>query len=212
LLRCQEFLCGRLEKGTLALQARIFINTILFVAGFSSVFILLGLLFTGALGGLGSGFTIWFSRIGGIIIILLGLQTLGIINLPFIGRSYRLNVSPRTGALSSLIFGASFGLGWTPCFGTILVAILGLAVIQGQVLIGAALLASYSFGLALPFLAVGAFTAQSARLIKKAGKYLRYIDIVAGILLIALGIIIFTGSFGRLLAFLPGTPIPEILG
>jgi cytochrome c-type biogenesis protein len=139
-------------------RRKIFLNGLLFVVGFSFIFILLGSLF--GLGGSAlAQYRIWLSRIGGIFVILFGLFMIGVLRLPF------LNVEKNIGAImalkpgnpaSSLIFGATFAFGWTPCVGPILGSILTLAAASATVSQGAFLLSVFSLGLAVPFLIIAA--------------------------------------------------------
>lgn len=190
------------EKKSAKLQLRVFGNALFFVLGFSTVFVLAGLALV-SITQVFPDLQIWFLRVAGAIIILFGLQTIGLINLPFFGRQHKLNVNTeKRGFLNSGVTGAAFGAGWTPCVGPILGAIFGISLATGSIADSAGLLAAFSAGLGVPFLITGLFTSFMARLVLKAGRVTKIVEIVAGIILIALGIVIFTDSFGKLLAFL----------
>lgn len=182
------------------LQAKVFINSMFFVLGFSLLFISVGLSI-GYVSELFSGFNIWLSRVAGVIIILLGLHTLGILEIPFlkVERRIKTDVGKRS-YVKSTVLGAAFGLGWSPCIGPILASILVLAGTSASALIGGSLLVAYSLGLAIPFLITGLFTSSVSRFIQRANRYFGIVNLIAGILLIALGIIVFTNNFSRLLA------------
>ncbi|MEM2138267.1 MAG: cytochrome c biogenesis protein CcdA [Candidatus Anstonellaceae archaeon] len=186
-----------LKDGEKASRMRVFLNAIAYVLGFVAIFSTLGVLLNGVLGAASYDVRTWLSRIGGIFIIAFGLYTLGLIKLGFLQSEHRLK--PGEGAkhsyLFSFLFGASFAVGWSPCVGAILGAVLTLAATApGQSFM---LLFVYSLGLGIPFILVGAFVAQARELIRKAGPYMQYFNYVAGVLLIVLGILVFTDSLVR---------------
>src|SRR3989344_3063397 len=137
-------------------RRKIFLNGFLFVVGFSFILILLGSLF-----GLGGSalvqYRIWLSRIGGIFVILFGLFMIGVLRLPFLNVEKnigRISALKPGNPISSLIFGATFAFGWTPCVGPILGSILTLAASSATIGQGAFLLSVFSLGLAVPFLII----------------------------------------------------------
>ena len=122
---------------------------------------------------------------------------MGVIKIGFLEREYKLKpAKTRYAYLTSFIFGATFAVGWTPCVGAILGAIFTLAFTQP----GSAftLLFSYSAGLGIPFLLVGAFTAQASDIIKKHGKFMSYFNKVMGLLLIVIAYLVYTGELVKL--------------
>ena len=179
-------------------RKKIFLNGLFYVIGFSAVFIILGSLF-----GLGGAalikYRIWLSRIGGIFVIFFGLFMLGGFKIPFFSQA-RQFISIKTlqpgNLLSSVIFGATFAFGWTPCIGPVLGSILLLASTSATVINGASLLAVFSFGLAVPFLAVALGIGSAANYLNKFGGYLKIVSIVGGALLVLIGILLITNSFG----------------
>jgi len=189
-------------------RKEVFFNSIWFVLGFSLVFALLGVLLNTVLEGVAYGAQAWLSRIGGVIIILFGLYLTKLIKIPFLEREYKFAVrfKFKSRYLTSLLFGAAFAAGWTPCVGAVLGGILGLAASAP----GSAfyLLLSYAIGLGIPFLIVGLFAAQASKFFNQYGKVFQYVSIVFGVLLIALGVLIFTeqlnlvANFGFLNKFL----------
>ncbi len=187
-----------LKGGEKASRMRIFLNAVAYVLGFVVVFSILGVLLNGVLGAASYDVRIWLSRIGGAIIILFGLYMLGLIKLGFLQSEHRIKPTSqgtRKSYLFSFLFGASFAVGWSPCVGAILGAVLTLAATApGQSFV---LLFAYSLGLGMPFLLVGAFVAQARGLIRKAGPYMQYFNIVSGALLIILGILVFTDSLSQ---------------
>jgi len=183
---------------------KIFLNGLLFVIGFSLIFILLGSLF--GLGGSAlAQYRIWLSRVGGIFVILFGLFMTGTLRLPFlnveknIGRIKALKPGNPT---SSLIFGMTFAFGWTPCVGPILGSILTLAAASATVGQGAFLLSVFSLGLAMPFLIIAAGIGSTSNyIISKLNKYLNVISIIGGLFIIFLGILLFTNKLGVWIAY-----------
>lgn len=190
-------------SGSLSGKQKVFRNAIFFVVGFSAVFILFGLL-AGSLGGLLSEFRIWISRIGGVFVILFGLFMLDVLKIPSLANEKKLfAASPFTKGtyLNSLILGIIFGAGWTPCVGPILGSVLFLASQTATAFKGAALLAVFSLGLAVPFLLIAASIENAEKHIKKFSQYLRPINIIGGIFLVILGALLLFGQMGLLSAY-----------
>lgn len=177
-------------------QARIFINTLLFVAGFVSVFALLGVILHTVLSHASYAVQLWLSRIGGLVIIIFGIHLTGLLRIPYLDREHTLHPACTPSYYASIIFGAAFAVGWTPCIGPVLGSILLIAAAQPANAF--LLLLTYALGVALPFLIFGAFTAQAGHLVARLGKHLRWIQIMIGVLLILLGILVFSGRLGDL--------------
>jgi cytochrome c-type biogenesis protein len=180
-----------------------FLNSLFFVLGFSVIFALLGVLLNTVLEGISYDVQIWLSRIGGIVIILFALQILGLIKIPFLMREHQIEVKKKFKwqYLTSFIFGASFAVGWSPCVGAILGSVFALAISSpGQSFI---LLISYAIGLGIPFLVVGFFTDSVLKTLRKYNKFLKYFNIVVGILLLILGVLVFTNNLNLVASFLP---------
>lgn len=184
-------------------RRKIFLNGVLYVIGFSLVFIVLGSLF-GLAGAALAQYRIWLSRIGGVFVIFFGLFMMGVFKLPF------LNVEKRVGSIkalkpgnpaSSLIFGAAFAFGWTPCVGPILGSILTLAAASSTVGQGAFLLAVFSLGLAVPFLIIAASIGSASAYLAKISKYLNVISVIGGVFLVFLGILLLTNKLGVWIAY-----------
>lgn len=189
-------------KKSRLLQARVFLNSIFFVLGFVALFIAVGVSI-GFISEVFAGFNVWLGRVAGVLIIIFGLHTTGLLKIPFLSTERRLNVNvgEKKSYAKSTLLGAAFGLGWSPCIGPILASILVLAGSSASYATGGILLGSYSLGLAIPFLVTGLFTSVISRFITKINRYFGIVNIIAGILLIALGIIVFTNNFSQLLAF-----------
>jgi len=195
-------------------RRRVFLNGVLYVIGFSLVFILLGSLF-----GLGGAtfvkYRLVLAKWGGIVVILFGFYLIvsqfklsSILSrwrlFQSLEKDRRLSVSRwlKPGKpTSSLLFGAIFAFGWSPCVGPILGTVLLLASQSATVGTGAFLLTVFSLGLAIPFLIMAAGVGSALHYIRKAGPYLRIISIIGGAFLIFLGILLFTDSFNKWIGF-----------
>ena len=176
---------------------RIFLCSVFFVLGFSMVFSLVGVLLQSALAGVSYGVQKWLGRTGGIIIILFGLFLLGLLRIPFLEQEHKVRVKRKFGSAyaTSFVFGAAFAVGWSPCVGAVLGAVLTLAATQP----GSAffLLVAYTLGLGIPFLIVGLFVNQAQLFLNRWAKGLRYLSYVFGVFLIAIGVLVFTNQLSR---------------
>jgi len=179
------------EKGA---RMKTFLNSVSFVLGFSVIFALLGVLLNTVLESVSYSVQTWLSRIGGAIIILFALYVLGLIKIGFLEREHKFSVKKKFSIsyVTSFVFGAAFAVGWTPCVSAILGSILALAITKPG--IGFILLMSYALGLGIPFLLVGLFSAQANAFISKSETFLKYFNIVVGILMLALGVLVFTNK------------------
>lgn len=181
-----------------AARRKIFLNGLAFIVGFSFVFILFGIL-AGFAGTALAPYRLWLARIGGVLVILFGLFMLGFFKLPFFQSGKRLPI-PKWLSLgkpsTSLFIGGTFALGWTPCVGPILGSILLLAGTSGTALQGGLVLAIFSLGLAMPFLAIAFAFSQATAYIEKISNYLKGVSIVGGVFLILLGFLLATDNFG----------------
>lgn len=182
------------STGQQGARLKVFLNSVAFVLGFSVIFALLGVLLNTILERVSYAIQTWLSRIGGVIIILFALYILGLIKISFLEREHKIAVRKKFSItyVTSFVFGAAFAVGWTPCVSAILGSILALAAAKpGSSFI---LLMTYALGLGIPFLLVGLFTTQAIKLISKSQTVFKYFNIVVGILLLALGILVFTNK------------------
>ncbi len=180
------------------------IHALLFVGGFSLVFILLGASAT-ALGRALNYYQIWLQRVGGVLIIIFGLFCLGVFRVGALNQERRLHLERKpVGYLGSALVGMAFGAGWTPCIGPVLGGILGLAATSSDVSRGMQLLAAYSAGLALPFLVAAVAVESFLDWFQRFRPYLPWVMRVSGILLIVVGVLLVTGEFTRLAGWLQG--------
>jgi cytochrome c-type biogenesis protein len=173
-----------------------FTHGLAFVLGFSLVFILFGVAIAFA-GELLYDFRTWLTRIGGIIVTIFGLHMIGVLHIPFLAYDTRVTQAPdrRWGYLSSMLMGIFFSAGWSPCVGPVLGTILTFAFNGGSVSLGAALLSAYSAGLAIPFLVAALGIGWVTIILRNYGRAMRYVEIGMGILLVIVGVMLFTGVF-----------------
>ena len=175
----------------------IFINSIFFVLGFSVIFSIVGVLLQSLLSNYAYTVQKYLGYIGGTVIIFFGLFLLGLIRIGFLEKEYKFKVKKfKYSYATSFVFGAAFAVGWTPCVTAALGAILALASTQASSAF--VLLLAYTLGLGVPFLLVGLFTTEAQNLINKTGKWLKYFQYAFGIILIIIGILIFTGQLSRI--------------
>jgi len=181
-----------------AARHKIFLNGLAFIAGFSLIFIVFGVL-AGFAGTALAPYRIWLARIGGVLVILFGLFMLGFFKLPFFQTDKRIPI-PKWLTLgkpsSSLFIGGTFALGWTPCVGPILGSILLLAGTSGTAFTGGVMLTVFSIGLAIPFLLIALAFSKATAYIDRISKYLKAVSVVGGIFLILLGFLLATDNFG----------------
>lgn len=171
--------------------------SLLFCAGFSTIFILLGAT-ASAFGTLLRRFNEPLSIVAGVAIIVMGLHFTGLFRIGLLYRQARVDVTRPPGLWSAYVMGLAFAFGWTPCIGPILAAILAVAGSEATVAKGAALLAAYSVGLGVPFViaavAIGAFTA----FLKRFRAHFGTVEKVAGVLLVLTGLAFLTGGMQSL--------------
>ena len=183
----------------------VFLHAASFVLGFSVVFVALGAL----LGALGSAFQdelIWFQRVAGVLLVILGLHLAEVITIPLLYRSFQVGgpggsstsapagEASRTRAAAdygrSVVVGVAFSVGWTPCVGPILAGILVLALDSASLLQAIVLLICYAAGLGIPFLIVGATFGASTQFLRKLNRWMPLIGVVSGVLLVFVGMLI----------------------
>jgi cytochrome c-type biogenesis protein len=167
-----------------------------FVLGFSIVFILLGL-FSAALGQFLYSFSRLLAEIGGIVVILFGLHLSGLLHIRWLDYDLRprAQLDRRRGYLSSALMGVFFSAGWVPCVGPVLGAILTISMNNGSITQGGLLLTAYSAGLAIPFLLAATQVAWVTSVVRRYAKLSLYVQRVTGVVLILLGILLFSGRF-----------------
>ena len=181
-----------------------FTHALLFVLGFTLVFLLLGAT-ASALGRTLAFHKVWLQRLGGVLIILFGLVCLGVIKSDRLLQDKRVHLQDKPlGFLGSVLVGMAVAAGWTPCIGPILGGILGLASAADTFGRGMLLLGAYSAGLAVPFLLAAWAVDRFLAWFQKFRPYLPWVMRVSGLLLILVGVLLITGQFTRLAGFLQG--------
>jgi len=180
-------------------RRRALVNAIGFVSGFTLVFVALGA-FVGTLGALFVEHAVAVNIVTGLVIILLGLNFTGLINIRFLNRTVRINTEVKNLTFfSSTLFGIVFSVGWTPCVGAFLGSALMRASMQGGTLSGGLMLLVYSLGLGIPFIASAVLIDRLKNAFDLIKRNYRIVNIVSGVLLIAIGILMATGLMGRLM-------------
>ena len=185
----------KLKRST---RLNIFLNTVYFVLGFSLVFALLGVFLNSILLSVGVSFQNVLTSVGGLVIIGFGVYLILCTKLRRLNFEKKFTSIPKfkTSYITSFVFGAAFAAGWTPCVGPILGSTLTLAATAP----GAAYnsLLAYSLGLGIPFLVTSIFFSQATSVIRKMVKHLKYFNPAMGIMLILLGILVFTNNLSTL--------------
>jgi cytochrome c-type biogenesis protein len=191
-----------LSMVTLRERLNVFLHALLFVLGFSIVFVI-G--FGGAatiLGGLFAQYKRFLSQVGGVVLIVLGLATMDVIKIRWFYLDTRPEYRGKTGTyLGSLFMGIFFAAGWTPCVGATLGAILTLGFSQETVGLAMVLAFAYSLGLGIPFLILALALNQSIPVVRKLGKHMRTFQIISGLLIISIGLLLLFDRFALLAAW-----------
>ncbi len=179
-----------------------FTHSLLFVVGFSSIFILLGAS-ASFLGQFFRAYEVWITRVGGVVIVLLGMHLAGVFRMTPLLRERRLHLNDNpAGYLGTLGVGVAFGAGWTPCIGPALGAILTYGMAQDTMWAGVGLLTVYSLGLAIPFLLASIALDWFLQTFQKFRAWIPVVEKASGVLLILLGILLLTGQFTLLASWL----------
>jgi len=186
------YLAGRNAKDIDKPDAKLIINGLMFILGFSAVFMLLGAT-ASAIGFFLSAHKQTIKLISGVIVILFGVFQTGLIQIGFLNMEKRFEYKSRASVVSSFIMGMAFGFGWTPCIGYTLTPALIAAANQRTIWQGVGLLGIYSLGFAVPFILLSVLLKFSLKWLEKIKKHMGIIKIVSGAVLIAMGILILLG-------------------
>jgi cytochrome c-type biogenesis protein len=186
------------DAATVRARRTVFIHGLLFVLGFTAVFLALGASAT-FIGALLKYASRGVQAVGGVLLLLFGLYLLGVLRLPGAGREWRMHLAEKpVGYLGTVLVGVTFGAGWTPCIGPVLGGILTLAATRGSIAQGVGLLAVYSAGLAIPFLLSTVLIDWFLTGFRRVRRLLPWINRISGAMLICLGLLMVTGSFTTL--------------
>jgi cytochrome c-type biogenesis protein len=168
------------------------VHALLFVLGFSLIFLALGASAT-LLGRLLVTYRIWISRIGGLLVLAFGLYLLGVFNLGALSRERRMHITDKPlGYLGTVVVGVAFGAGWTPCIGPILGSILTYAATQSNMSRGVALLGAYSLGLAVPFVLSAVALEWFLRAFNAIKRQMIWVTRLSGALLVVVALLMIT--------------------
>jgi cytochrome c-type biogenesis protein len=181
------------DEADRASKRAVLISALVFVLGFSTVFVALGAS-ASLIGGLVRAYSAELSIVAGIVIILMGLHFLGLTRIGLLMREGRLAMAKPVGLWGAYAMGLAFAFGWTPCIGPILAAILSVAAAEATVTRGAMLLAVYSAGLGIPFLLAALMVEQFSTVFARMKRHLLQVERAMGVLMVLTGIGFLTGA------------------
>ncbi len=188
------------------LRRQVVVNSLFFVLGFSLVFIAMGASAT-YIGRWFAENRVILARVAGVIIIIFGLHTMGLTPIKWLNYEKRFHANQKPiGLIGSFLIGLAFAFGWSPCIGPILAGVLAMAATQETVGEGVALLGAYSLGLGLPFIGTSLAINRFLNVFSHVKKHMRTVEVIAGVLLIAVGILVATDKLqvlSRYFTFLP---------
>lgn len=176
-------------------RRQVFSHALLFVAGFTLVFVILFGLPTTILAGALHQYSGWITKIGGAVLVLFGLHVMGVVTIPILNVTRRVEVGRQGGPgyVRSILFGVTFAAGWTPCIGPLLGTVVTLALTEPSRAMGFLLV--YALGLAVPFLVTAALLTRAVRWLKRLNQYMRVVEIVSGLLMVGVGGLLISGTF-----------------
>lgn len=184
-----------------ASRPKLIVGVLLFILGFTAVFVLFGIVFSAA----GAQFKEQLDiimRVLGVFIILMGLAFMGVV--PFLQNERRIHISPKAGLAGAPLLGVTFGLGWTPCLGPTLSAVLALGLNEGTAGRGTLLAVVYCLGLGLPFLGLAIWFERSGKVLGWLRRHRRTLQVIGGSMLVVVGVMLVTGLWGTMTAELQG--------
>ncbi len=188
------------------------LGAVFFGLGFTLIFVLLGATAT-KLGQALSEYKYVLARAAGVIILIFGLHMAGVFKIKFLLKQARVDYKKHAFPffVEAFLLGAAFVLGWTPCVGPILSGILALAAFEDSVYKGMGLLLVYSFGLWIPFLIAALAVGETMNAVRRAGRYIVWVERAAGALLIIIGLVLITGNMTKItvlmLKLFPDMPV-----
>jgi cytochrome c-type biogenesis protein len=184
-----------LSSDTAPNRRLVFGHALLFVGGFTFIFILLFGLPTTILGSALRDYSGWIAKIGGVVVILFGLHTMRVITIPWLNMTRRLDMGEgmEPGYARSTLFGVTFAAGWTPCIGPLLGTVMTVALTEPSRAIG--FIFVYALGLAVPFLVTAALLTRAVGWLKRLNRHMRAVEIVSGLLMVGVGVLLVSGIF-----------------
>ncbi len=192
------------ERGYSYYRRKILLSSLFYILGFSIVFVLLGTA-AASIGGVLRRYDYLIQRFGGFVIMILGLEFAGIINIPIFARTKQLSLpawTKKLGDLRAFVVGLIFATAWTPCVGVVLGSILTLAAIDGTALYGAELLFVYSLGISIPFMIVSFTLIAAPKYLSLINKHIDKFAKIAGLSLALLGLLLLTNTYKYLNSWL----------
>ncbi len=179
----------------------IFSHALFFVGGFTLIFTLLFGLPATLIGGALSQYNEVIAKVGGVLVILFGLHTIGIVQIPFLNMTKRVDIEHGStpGYIRSSLIGMAFAAGWTPCIGPLLGAVMTMALSDPSQ--GVFFTLIYAAGLALPFLITAALLTQATDFLRRMNRHAHVVQWVSGLFLVAVGVLLISGQFASLNAF-----------
>lgn len=188
-------------SGNAGSKSRLIFGAVLFVLGFTVVFVTLGVL-AGSAGLVFLANNSWIQIVLGLLVIVVGFAMVG--QFAFLQRSFKLGISPKVGLAGAPILGLVFALGWTPCIGPTLSAVLVLASSSGDPVRGGILATVYSLGIGIPFLLIAVGVGWATKSVGFVKRHIRAFNLIGGWLLILIGALIATGIWGRIVTWIQG--------
>src|SRR3954471_6252814 len=181
------------DESVQASKRAVMASALMFVLGFSTVFVALGAS-ASIIGGLIRAWSAELSIVAGIVIIVMGLHFLGVFRIGWLLQEKRVEMAKPVGLWGAYVMGLAFAFGWTPCIGPILAAILAVAAAEQTVAKGAGLLAVYSAGLGIPFLIAAFMVEQFSSLFSRMKRHLATVERAMGVLMVLTGVGFLTGA------------------
>lgn len=188
-------------SGMASSKSKVILGSVLFVLGFAAVFVAYGTVF-GSLGAFLASGNVWLNLVLGSLVAVMGLALMG--NIGFLQRTVKTSYRPKVGLAGAPVLGVVFGIGWSPCIGPTLAAVLTLASQSGSAERGAILAFAYALGLGIPFVLIASGFSWASSSVQFVKANIRVINLIGGALLVVLGVMIATGVWNQLVNLMQG--------